>query len=57
MRDWMDGGVAENDAEEARSERIRSERAGEPHPYGCLCSRACQLDTAGMTEAEGRHRD
>ncbi len=40
---WMSGGVVENDAEEARSEALRAERANEPHPEDCTC-RPCLID-------------
>lgn len=40
---WMAGGVVENDAEEARSLRLKPDRPDWDHPPQCRC-RQCIVD-------------
>lgn len=46
--------IIDDEREEARSERVRFEAEGDPHPDGCMCSRQCRMETSGMTESEVR---
>jgi hypothetical protein len=41
-RDWMSGGVVENDAEELRTARDHPLPQHREHPFDCLCRQCCE---------------